>query len=149
MLPLDLMTFMLPMLFVLAIAYGGLEVAGVFKNRAVNALIALVVAFLAVSNAALAEFVVSVMPWAAMLFIIVFFIKFMLSMFKTKEGEKRDYTLIIVILGLVAIFLAGQGSIIEDWLPSGFPISEESLILLIGVIVIIAMFFAAYKSKSE
>ena len=147
---LEIVTFILPFLFVLAIAYGALELASVFRNKAVNAIIALVVAFFAVSNEAIVASVVAAMPWAAMLFIILFFIKFVLSMFKTKEGEKRDYTLLLIILALIAIFMASQGTeLIQDWLPGGSPVTEENVILVIGIVVIIAIFYAAYRSKGN
>ena len=146
--PLDLMGFMLPFLLVLAIIYGALDLASVFKNRAVNAIIAVVVAVIAVSNAGVVAFIVQVMPWAALLFIVVFFIKFVLSMFRPGEGG-RDYTLLIALLGLLAVFMLSQGTeLVHDWLPGGFPVSEDNLILIIGLIIVVALIFAAYKSSS-
>ena len=70
---LEIMTFMLPFLFVLAIVYGALELTSVLKNKAANIVIALVVAFFAISNASAVEFIIAVMPWAAILFIAAFF----------------------------------------------------------------------------
>ena len=143
------MTFALPFLFVLAISYGALQIANVFRNKAVNAVIALVISFFAISNADLVNFIIQSMPWMAMIFIAVFFIKFILNMFKQGKGE-RDYTLLIIILGLVLIFLIGQGmQIIHDWLPGGFPITEENLIMIIGVGIIVAIFFSAYRLKGD
>lgn len=144
---LELMTFILPFLFVLAIVYGALDLAAVFKKKAVNVIIALVVAVFAVSNVAIVDSIVAAMPWAAMLFIVLFFIKFILSFFKTSGGGERDYTLLAVILGLIAIFMLSQGTqLIQDWLPGGFPVSEENLILIIGLVIIIAIFYAAYRN---
>lgn len=147
---LELMTFILPFMFVLAVVYGALDLAAVFKKKAVNAIIALVVAAFAISNTAIVDSIIAAMPWAAMLFIILFFIKFVLSFFKTGKGEKKDYTLIVIILALVAIFMASQGTqLIQDWLPGGFPVTEENLILIIGIVVIIAILYAAYKKATE
>jgi len=88
------------------------------------------------------------MPYAAMLFIALFFIKFILSMFKT-SGE-RDYTLLVVILGLIVIFMLSQGTeLIKDWLPGGFPVTEDNLILIIGIVVVLALVFAAYKNTEK
>jgi len=146
---LELMTFMLPFLFMLAIVYGALDLAAVFKKKAVNVIIALVVAIFAVSNAGVVASIVAVMPWVAMLFIALFFIKFILSMFKPGEGG-RDYTLLIVILGLIAIFMLSQGTqLIQDWLPGGFPVTEDNLILIIGIVIVVAILFAAYKSSED
>jgi hypothetical protein len=147
---LELMTFVLPFLFVLAIVYGALDLAAVFKKKEVNVIIAVVIAAFSVSNAAIVDSIIAAMPWAAMLFIILFFIKFVLSFFKTEKGKERDYTLIVIILALVAIFMASQGTqLIQDWLPGGFPVSEENLILIIGIVVIVAMLYAAYKKANE
>ena len=145
----ELMTFMLPFLFMLAIVYGALDLASVFKKKAVNVIIALVVAIFAVSNQAVVESIVTAMPWVAMLFIVLFFIKFILSMFKPGSGG-RDYTLLMVILGLIAIFMLSQGTeLIQDWLPGGFPVTEDNLILIIGIVVVLAIVFAAYKNSKD
>jgi hypothetical protein len=145
---LDLVTFILPFLFVLAIVYGALQLAAVFKNRAVNAIIAVVVAFFAISNAGIVATIVAGMPWAAMLFIVLFFLKFIHSFFKVDKtkGETRDYTLLMVILGLIVIFMLSQGTqLIHDWLPGGFPVTEDNLIIIIGIVIIVAIFLVAYR----
>ena len=145
---LDLLGFVLPFLLVLAIVYGALDLSGLFRKNAVNLLISLVIAFLAMSNTSVAATVAAIMPWAALLFIAVFFIKFLLSIFKSK-GE-RDYTLLIIVLGLVVIFMLGQGTqLVQDWMPPGFPVTEENFLLIIGVVIIIAIFYAAYRMKSK
>jgi hypothetical protein len=147
---LDLVGFVLPFVFILAIVYGALDVAGTFKKKSVNIIIAVVVAAFAIINTDVIAFIIAIMPLAAMLFIAIFFIKFVLSMFKVKRGEERDYTLIIVILGLLAVFMLSHGTeLVEDWLPGGFPITEENLILIIGIILIIAIIMVAYRSKGE
>ena len=142
----DLTGFLLPFVFVLAITYGALDIASVFKKNAVNLLIAVVIAFFAVSNAQMVQFVTGIMPWAAMLFIVIFFIKFIASLFRG-AGEK-DWTMLMAVLGLIAVFMLSQGTqLIQDWLPSGFPVSEDNMVLIIGLVIIIAIFFAAYKNR--
>ena len=92
------------------------------------------------------------MPYAAMLFIVLFFIKFILSFFKmkTNKNEAPDYTLLLAVLGLIVVFMLGQGTqLIQDWLPGGFPISEDNLILIIGIVVILLIFYLAFKTKAE
>ena len=148
---LELMTFILPFLFVLAIVYGALDLSAVFKKKAVNVIIALVVSVFAVSNQVVVDSIITAMPWAAMLFIALFFLKFILSFFKaSKDGGGRDYSLLMVILGLIVIFMVSQGTeLIKGWLPGGFPVAEESLILIIGVVVVLAIIYAAYKNTDE
>jgi len=145
----ELMTFILPFLFILALVYGALDISSVFRNKAVNALIAVVIAFFAVSNAGITEMIIGVMPWAALLFIAIFFVKFVLNAFKPgKEG--RDYTLLLAMLALLGVFMASQGTeLINDWLPSGSPISEENFILIIGIIVILGIIITAYNIQTK
>ncbi len=145
---LELMTFVLPFVFVLALVYGALEVASIFRNRMVNAIIAIVIAFFAISNAGISEIIISIMPWAALLFIAIFFVKFVLNIFRPGT-QGRDYTLVLAMLVLLGAFMVSHGTeLIQDWLPAGSPISEENFMIIIGVIVILGIILAAYnKSK--
>ncbi len=155
--PLDFLTSVIPFFLVLAIVYGALDVSGVFKNRAANAVIAMVIAFFAMTSEPAVAFIMQVLPYAAILFVIIFFIGFVISFFRGKEGRGGrerggpDLTLLAVIAVLIIIFLANQGyDALQDLLPSGFPITSENFALIIGIILIIAIIYAAYKSsKSE
>lgn len=139
----ELLTLAMPFFFMLAIVYGALEVSGVFKNKAVNALIAVIIAFFAISSAQFIEFVYNILPYAAILFVIVFFLGFLTSPFRKKEGKKEmDYTLLIVIAGLILIFLANQSSGILD-------LQNSNIITLIGFAIILIIFYAAYKQGSK
>ena len=119
---LDFFTFVLPFVFVFAIAYGALDVGGPIKDRRMNGLIALVLAFFAVSTQWVVDVVMSIMPYAIVLFIIVFLLGFIKKSFAGKEGEKKDFTLIMVVIILAIIFLArlGHGSTyLAMWHSSG------------------------------
>jgi hypothetical protein len=147
---LSLLTSAIPFFFVLAIVYGALDVAGVFKNKAANAIIAIVIGFFAMASEEASAFIMSILPYAAIFFVVVFFIAFILKMFKAKKEEERDFTLIIVVIVLAILFLMSQGyDILQSLLPPGFPVTGENFMLIIGIILIIAIFFAAYKSKGE
>lgn len=151
--PIDFMEFALPFFLVLAIVYGALELGAPFKNRAAKAIIALVIAAFAASSAEFSAFILQVIPYAAILFIVVFLIGFIKKSFfggkKEGKGGEKNYGLMIVVIALVLVFLAGQGStFIEDWLPSGF-ISTDNFILLVGVILIVAILYIVYKNWSE
>ncbi len=137
----ELLTLAMPFLFILAIVYGALEMSGVFKNKAVNAIIAIVISFFAISSSQFIEFIYSILPYAAILFVVVFFLGFITSPFRGKGREKKgmDYTLLAVVAGLVLIFLANQPGILN--------LQDSNLITLIGFIIIIIIFYAAYKQK--
>ena len=91
----------IPFLFVFGIIYGSLEVAGVFKNRGVNFVIAAAVSIIAMSNYGMVDFIYSIIPYATIAFIIVFAIMFLkktiLAGLGKKEGKPIDFSLIIII----------------------------------------------------
>jgi len=81
---------MLPFFLVLAIVYGALEVAKVFENRGVKGIIAVVIAFFSVSSAEIVAVINSVLPYAALFFVGFFFLAFLASFFKEKEGGDEE-----------------------------------------------------------
>lgn len=146
---LSLMTSIMPFFLVLAIVYGALEMSGVFRNRAVNAIIALVIAFFAIMSADVTAFIMQIMPYAAILFVVIFLAGFVISFFRGRVGG-MNLTLLAVVAILLLIFLANQGyDILQDLLPSGFPVTGENLVLIIGIVLIIAIFYMVHKSWAE
>ena len=81
------------------------------------------------------------------MFIIVFFFGFIR---KSIEGQKKDYTLIIIVAGLALIFLASQGiETLNALLPYSFPLDTENFLTIIGIVLIIAIIYAAYLKHGE
>jgi peptidoglycan/LPS O-acetylase OafA/YrhL len=137
---------MVPFLFVLAIVYGALEVSGVFKNKGVKAIISFALAFFAISSATTLAFITGILPYAAIFFIAFFLLGFVLSFFKGKKGEgggPKDWTLIAVVILLVAVFLTNYG---YGWIQTNLPmIDSENFVAAAGVILILIIFYAAYQ----
>jgi len=135
----------IPFFFTMAIAYGGLQISELFKNKAANMLIALAVALFAASNAFLADFIYSILGPATMLFIIFFFVGFAYKLFNKKK--EKDYTLMVIILGLVMLLLtAGAGG------SSAVPVSglfSEDMVVILALVFIAAMFYATYKQDNK
>jgi hypothetical protein len=131
-----------------AVVYGALLIANVFPSRRVNGLIAAVFAIFGVSYAPAVEFINQVLPIAMIFFIIFFFVGFVIKVAKSgledKQG-KKDYTLLIIIMGLVLLLFATQGpGFIDSFLP-GFE-EQANNIMVISVIVFIGVILlAAYK----
>jgi len=146
---LSFLTSVLPFFLVLAIVYGALEISGVFRNKAANMTIALVVAFFAITSAPTVAFIMQLLPYAAIFFVIVFLIGFIISFFRGK-GRGADLTLLAVVAVLLIIFFANQGyNILENLLPSSFPVTSENFTQIIGIVLVVAIFYAAYKKWNE
>ena len=141
-----LLTFAIPFFLILAIVYGALEVSGVFKNRGVMAVISLVIALFGISSEPVIGLIYQILPWAVCLFIIIFFLGFIFSLFKGK-GEK-DYSLLMIIIGLALIFLINMGyDIIDSLLPYGM--EAENFMVGTGLLLIVIIFYAVYKRGGE
>jgi hypothetical protein len=144
----DLITSIIPFMFMLAIVYGALDVSGVFKNRRVNALIAAVFALFTLTYAPAAEFITGVMPFAIIFFVVFFFLGFVIKIAKKGvEDEKgnKDFTLLIIILGLVLLLFATQGpGIINSFLP-GFEEQASNIMVAAAVVFIGVILMAAYR----
>ena len=146
----DLLTLAVPFFLIFAIVYGGLEVAGLFKqNKKLNAVIALVLGFFAITSEQVVALIYAFVPYVSILFIVVFILGFVLAPFRGKE-EPKDFSLILVVAVLITLFLASQGEqILADIFPFlGMP--GENFFALAGLLLIIAIFYAAYQhSKGE
>lgn len=152
----DFLTLALPFIFVFAVAFGALEVSGVFKakggssNKRINGLIALVVAFFAISTEWVLLLIMQILPIAAVIFILVFLVGFITRPFETEEGKKRDVTLILIVVVLGLIFLTGQGyQMLSDVFPyMGIQMDPANFMYLAGLVLVVLLLYAAYK-KSE
>jgi hypothetical protein len=139
----DIISLMVPFLFMLAIVYGALDVAGVFRNRRVNALIALVFAFFTLTYAPAIEFINQIMPFAIMFFVVFFFLGFVIKI--AKKGVDKDYNLLIIILGLILLLFATQGpGFISSFAP-GFEEQGNNIMVISAVVFIGVILLAAYK----
>ncbi len=146
----ELLSFAVPLIFVFAIVYGAFEISKIFENKKIGGLIALAVSFFAISSETVLTMINQFLPYAALFFIVVFFIGFVLSPFRGKGEKKTDYTMVIIVIALVLIFLINQGyDMISPLLPSGFLIGSENFMAIAGLVLIIAIFWTAYKKKGE
>lgn len=137
----DIVYIALPFLFMLVIIYGGLEMASVFKNKRINVLISLILAVFAVSSVSVVEFIYSVLPYATIFFMIVFILGYLKNLV---SNEKKDYALLIIVLGIAVIFIAGQ---MQDSTLMG--LQDSNLIGIAVLVFIILIFYFAYKLSSN
>lgn len=138
----DLLSTLIPFLFVLAVVYGALEVSDIFKRSQVKLIISLCFALVAMTTGFIGEFIMGILPYAIMAFIAIFFVGFALSFFRGKEGG-RDYTLMAIVLILLLLFGASYGlGFLEDYLPG---ISGGDLATGLGILVLLLIFYSVYS----
>jgi hypothetical protein len=141
----DIISLLIPFLFMLAIVYGALDVSGVFRNRRVNAVIALVFGLFTATYAPAVEFMNSIMPFAIMFFVAFFFIGFVIKI--AKKGAEKDFTLLIIIVGLILLLFATQGPGFIDSFAPGFEEQATNIMVGAAVAFIGVLLLAAYKLK--
>jgi hypothetical protein len=134
------METLLPFMLVVAIVYGGLETAGMFRNRAIRTIIAVVLGFFSITNYMIVQTINSLLPFAAIAFLLLFVLGFAKK--SISSGEK-DNTMIIIILALGLLFIASVANA-----PGGFGLYQYTEFLwLIGVVIIGAILYAAYRMR--
>jgi hypothetical protein len=140
----DIMSSVIPFLFVLAVVYGALEVSDIFKRKQVKLIISLSFAYVAMTTEYVAGFIMGVLPYAILAFIVLFFLGFALSFARGgKEGGGRDYTLIVIVLVLALIFMTSYGlDFLEGFMP-GF--SSEEITTGAGLLVMAIIFYSVYR----
>jgi hypothetical protein len=141
---------LIPFLFVLAIVFGILDIIKMFgKNRAVNFLIALSIAFFSVTNSSFVNLLWSQFGTITSFFIIMFFIAFVLEVFGLKGGKgKEDDD--IVIYGAILLIMLSFGFAYSNLIPSIPYIGGGSnFIVLVAIILILVIFWRAFKIGAE
>jgi len=136
---------MIPFLFILAVVYGALDYANVFKKNSVKGLVSLAIAFFALTSEFVIDFIYGILPYAVILFVVVFFLAFIARLV---SGKKRqiDWSLAMIIIILVLIFLASYGEdLVIAFLPS---VDVTEFMYAIGLILILLIFYAVYKNWS-
>ncbi len=141
------MEFFLPFIFIFAIVFGSLQLVNVFKNKAVNAIIALALAFFTTLAPGFSSLLLSQFGNIATFFIVVFFISFILKIFGFKRSQSpEDYQEALAIQGVILFILLSVSYLFVDQIPT-LPIigTGQNLLLTVAVIFILAIFWAAFK----
>ena len=135
--------FVVTFLFTLAVVFGMLQIGKVFKNKAVIALISLALAFFASTYSPFVTTLWNYLPSITWFFVGLFFIAFVLELTRKVggEGEDRTLTMIVTALALLVFLVIGARNV-----PSLEFIGQQNLLMLVGLIFMLVLFFAAYKS---
>ncbi|NIO44251.1 MAG: hypothetical protein GTN36_01700 [Candidatus Aenigmarchaeota archaeon] len=143
-------TFLIPFLFILAVVFGAVNVANVFKNRGVNFLVSLALSFFAASNTAFIDFLWSQFGNITIFFIAMFFVIFTLEAFGARRGKKGEPPAgALFINGVILFILLSIGLLHIDKFPA-LPIvgGGENLFLFFVLIIIALVFWLAFKIGS-
>jgi hypothetical protein len=140
------MQIAIPFLFVFAIVFGVLELALKGWSKSVKAVIALALALFSVGYSPFTAFLWSQMGNIVVFFMIMFLIAFLTEMVGWKKIDnpaEKMVTTTVVLLILLSI-----GWMVMDTISFNIPFigGPSDLMLLIGIIIIIAMFSAAFKT---
>ncbi|MFH0929428.1 MAG: hypothetical protein V1818_03675 [Candidatus Aenigmatarchaeota archaeon] len=138
--------FLVPFLFSLAVIFGILEVTRIFRNKAVNFIVSFALSFFALAYPGFMAFMWANFGLVAMFFIAMFFMLFILKVFGMGGKSSQDS---VIINGAILFVLLSLSYLYVDSFPSVPIIGEgQNLILLISVVLIISIFWAAYKMGS-
>jgi len=138
---------LIPFLFSLAIIFGILEVTKIFRNKAVNFIVAFCLSFFAMIYPGFVDFMWANFGLIAIFFIAMFFILFISRVFGFGGRSSAD---VIIINGVILFVLLSLSYLYIDEFPSvSFVGRGENLILLISVALILSIFWAAYKAGPE
>jgi asparagine N-glycosylation enzyme membrane subunit Stt3 len=135
-------------LFVLAVIFGVLELTNLFKNRAVNLLIALALSAFAAGQASFTNMLFSYLPGITGFFIVVFFIAFAFEILGVrKRAPGQDTFEGMAVGGVVLLLLFSVGWMLLKFFPIEVPvIGGQGLIFLIGLALIISLLWGALKA---
>lgn len=137
--------FLMPFLFVLVDVFGVLQLTHVF-HKGVNFIIAIILAFFAAHNPVFISLFWSQLINVVIFFVVLFFLAFILQLFglrgkgapKAKEG--------LVIYGAILFVLLSIGFNYTETFPTlPYIGGGENLMLLIAIILILAVFWAAFQ----
>jgi hypothetical protein len=130
---------LLPFLLVLAVVYGAMETAKMFRNRALKTIISVVMAFFAISDGSVVAMLNSLLPYAAIFFILIFVAGYVKRSLGGKEGQDNTMVIIIILLALLlmATYARAEGGMYE----------YSEFFWFVGFIAIASVLYAAYKMK--
>ncbi|GEM_PF-2295684 len=148
--------FLVSFLFVFAIIFGVLQTAKRVKNvegkifeerffpERVNILLAIIIAFISAFYPPLSSFLFNFIPIATVIFILVFFLLFFKNVFIEKNKLGINFMIsagiLLVVLGLIAESV--------PYIPY-LPISGKDIFWIVGIILVILIFYAASSYKPE
>ena len=136
--------FMLPFFLILAVVYGALEVSGVFKNKGVKGIIAIVFGFFGATSTLVTGFLIPLLPYLTIFFLAFFLIGFVISALKGDEKKERkiDWSM-LGIIAMLALLLLSSG-VYEEAVTLSENVIGTAALAAVGMI-----FYSIYKRKGD
>lgn len=139
-------TFLIPFLFILAVVFGAVNVTNVFRNKGVNFLVSLSLAFFAASNTSFIQFLWSQFGSISIFFIAMFFIIFTLEAFGVRKSSGSKSNEPLIINGAILFVLLSIGMSNIGLIPT-LPIigGGQNLFLLLVILFVIVLFWLTMR----
>lgn len=142
--------FVIPFLFVLAVVFGVLRISKAFKgNAAVEVIISLVIAFFAATFPPFTSMLFNILPSVTLFFIAMFFLVFILEIIGVRGKGKGEPVTNIIIYGILILVLFTIVANHSNLIPALGIMSQDDLVLGVGLIFILSIFWAAYRIPQE
>lgn len=135
-------------MFVFAIIFGVLNYAKILGfSKHVNAIVAIVFGTFSVVYEPFVLGMAAYMPYAAALFVVIFFILVIKKAFTGSKDEKFDALPMIVSLAIMLLLVGLFWQQLSYFIPLN--VDPMNVLWLIGIIVIVGIFWAVYRHKEK
>ena len=135
-------------MFVFAIIFGVLNYAKILGfSKHVNAIVAIVFGAFSVVYEPFVLGMAQYMPYAAALFVVIFFILVIKKAFTGGKDEKFDALPIVVSLVIMLIIVGMFWQQLSYFIPIN--VDPMNVLWAIGIIVVLGIFWAVYKHKEK
>ena len=141
--------FLIPFLFTLAVVFGAVELSKIFKgNRVVSLIISVAVALFAAGYAPFQIALWNLLPNLTWFFIVMFLIAFGMELFGVRKGrEGSEHEGMITSAAVLLILLTVGWNVLQtNRIALPFIGGGQNLIFLVGLIIIISLFWTAMKT---
>lgn len=139
--------FALPFVFIFAVVFGVMQVSGIIREKNINLIIALAMSLFASLYQPLNIILWQVMPYAAGILLILFFLKLVLNLVGVKGvgevGNNAPIVLVILILLIIVLGTLSNTGLIS------LGTDSQNTLWIIGLIVFALILIIAYQMKDK
>lgn len=138
--------FVVSFLFVFGMVGGLLSVKSPINNIYANLAIAGAFSIFAVSNKAFMDYLHGLIPFALVLFVVIFFVVLVKRSLGSEKGKKIDTFPIAVALASLLLAMTIIGDSVARLVPG---VDPDMFIWMTGILVIVLIFYTVYKHGKQ